>query len=237
MTPHNNAKKGEIAKTVLMPGDPLRAKHIAENFLENIKLVNEVRGMYAYTGTYKGVEITVMGSGMGNPSMGIYSYELYKAYDVQNIIRIGTTGSYMKNIKLKDVIIADKSYSRSNYAKMQCGYESDVIEGSKELVEVAKQTANENNITVHIGTVNAVETIYGEYPEIEDGKNANCISGEMESFALYTNAMQLEKNAVCMLTVSNILPFKEGDPELSFEERQTALNDMILVALDTAIKL
>ena len=241
MTSHNKAEKGEIAKTVLMPGDPLRAKYIAENFMQDIKLVNNVRGMFAYTGTYKGKPVSVMGSGMGNPSMGIYSYELYTEYEVDNIIRIGTTGAYKgateKEMNLRDVVLAEKSYSKSSYAKMQCGYEKDVIDGSKELINVIKQTAEEKAMRVHVGTVNAVETIYGEYPEIEDGKNANCISGEMESFALYTNAMQLGKRAACILTVSNILPYIKGEPELSTEERQTAVNDMIVLALETVLKL
>ena len=125
-TPHNKAKKGEIAKTVLMPGDPLRAKFIADNYLENVKMFNDVRNMYGYTGTYKGKEVSVMGSGMGMPSIGIYSYELYSQYDVENIIRIGSAGAYTTDLNLYDVVLAKNAYSESSFAKVQSGYESNI---------------------------------------------------------------------------------------------------------------
>jgi len=143
MTPHNEAKKEDIAKIVLMPGDPLRAKYIAENFLSDVKLVNSVRGMYAYTGEYKGKRITVMAHGMGNGSIGIYSYELYKFYDVDKIIRIGSCGAYKEGLKLLDVILAENAYSEGAYAKLQNGCEDNLIPASKELNEKIIETANE----------------------------------------------------------------------------------------------
>ena len=135
MTPHNNAKIGEIAKNVLMPGDPLRAKFIAETFLDNIKLVNSVRNMLAYTGTYKGKEITVMASGMGMPSIGIYSYELFNVYGVENIVRVGSSGSYVDKLDVYDVVLADSAWSESTFARTQNGYESDTVYPDKELNE------------------------------------------------------------------------------------------------------
>ena len=138
-TPHNEAKQGEIAKTVLMPGDPLRAKFIANNWLENFKLVNQVRNMYAYTGTYKGKELTVMASGMGMPSMGIYSYELYKEYDVDKIIRIGSAGSYTQSLKLFDIVLAEKVWSQSAYAKTQSGFEGKFLFPEKRLNDTIKK--------------------------------------------------------------------------------------------------
>ena len=144
MTPHIEAKKGEIAKTVLMPGDPLRAKFIADTFLTDVKLVNDVRNMYAYTGLYKGIEVTVMASGMGMPSIGIYSYELYKFYDVENIIRIGSAGAYTENLNLFDVVLATDSYSLSSYGKTQ-GYLSDNIKASEYLNNKIKEVASNLN--------------------------------------------------------------------------------------------
>ena len=144
MTPHINAKQGEIAKTVLMPGDPLSAKYIADNFLTDVKLVNKVRNIFAYTGNYKGKEVTIMASGMGMPSIGIYSYELYKFYDVENIIRIGSAGAYTKDIDLYDVILSSDSYSLSSYAKVQ-GYDSEIISASEKLNTKIKEVALNTN--------------------------------------------------------------------------------------------
>ena len=144
-TPHNEAKLGEIAKTVIMPGDPLRAKYIAETFLDDYKLVNSVRGMYAYTGKYKGKEITVMASGMGMPSMGIYSYELYKFYEVENIIRVGSCGSYKPDLKLFDIILAENTFSESNFALTLNNDICHMVSSNKDLNSVIIETAKKDN--------------------------------------------------------------------------------------------
>ena len=165
MTPHIEAKKEDIAKTVLMPGDPKRAKFIAENFLENYKLVNSVRGMTAYTGEYKGKKITIFPSGMGNPSMGIYSYELFKFYDVENIIRIGSCGAYTKDLNLYDVVLVSSSYSDSSYAKAQNNRESSEISPSAELNNKIKERAGELGIPVTEGTIHCSDVFYRENSE------------------------------------------------------------------------
>ena len=234
MTPHNTAKKEDIAKVVLMPGDPLRAKYIAENFLENIKLVNSVRGMFAYTGEYKGRPVTVMGHGMGNPSMGIYSYELFKFYDVDTIIRIGSCGAYDKNLDLKDVILVDKVYSESTFGEVFNGSKDHVISATEKAKELIEKTANDMGIKVIKGNVHSTDVFYSDITDINDlFENHGCIAVEMESFALFHIARELGKNAGCILTVSDSL-VKEGN--MSPEERQTTFNNMITLALETAIK-
>ncbi|MEI3356518.1 MAG: hypothetical protein V8R81_05705 [Clostridia bacterium] len=150
-TPHNEAKLGDIAKTVIMPGDPLRAKYIAENFLDNYRLVNEVRGMYAYTGTYKGKEVTIMASGMGMPSMGIYSYELYKFYDVENIIRIGSCGSYKPELKLFDIVLAKQVFSEGNFAYTLNNDNCHLVNSNDYLNSILEKTANGLNINIYEG--------------------------------------------------------------------------------------
>ena len=162
MTPHIEAKKGEIAKTVLMPGDPLRAKYIAETYLENYTLVNSVRGMYAYTGNYKNKKITVMASGMGMPSIGIYSYELYKFYDVENIIRLGSAGSYSKELNIYDVLLVNKCYSESSYAKTQNNDLNELQEGSKELNNIINITAKKLNRKLYFGNIHSSDVFYKE---------------------------------------------------------------------------
>ena len=239
MTVHNEAKKGEIAKTVLMPGDPMRAKYIAENFLEDYKLVNQVRGMYAYTGKYKGKEITVMGSGMGLPSMGIYCYELYQFYDVENIIRIGSCGANSEDIEILDVILADKAYTESNFARAMTGDACDIIGTSGKINEVIEVTAKEMNQKIIKGNVASTE-YFGPYSDIspEKTKNVpvehNILGFEMESFALFYTANHLNKNAACLVTVSDSAYRKR---ELTAEERQNSMNEMITLALESAIKL
>lgn len=232
MTPHNEALKEQIARTVIMPGDPLRAKYIAENFLDNSKLVNSVRGMYGYTGSYNGKEITVMASGMGIPSMGIYSYELYKFYDVDNIIRIGTTGAYSKNLDLLDVILVENSYSKSQYARILNGNNSELIPASKELNEVIKIQAQKNKVNLHIGNILCSEVFYCDDKSFEQPEKFDCIGVEMESFALFANAIALNKKAACILTVSDIVGASKKR-ELSPEERQNSLNQMIKLALES----
>ena len=234
MTPHNTAKKEEIESTVLMPGDPLRAQYIAENFLENSKLVNKVRGMYAYTGEYKGKQITVMAHGMGNPSIGIYSYELFKFYDVDTIIRIGSCGAYSKDLNLKDVILVDKAYSESTFAETFNGSKEHEISGSKITNNLLKKTAEEMNIELIEGNVHSTDVFYSDITDIDNLlNNHKCVAVEMESFALFSIAKELKKNASCILTVTDSL-VKEG--LLTPEERQTSLNNMILLGLEAAIR-
>ena len=239
MTVHNEAKKGEIAKTVLMPGDPMRAKYIAENFLEDAKLVNKVRGMYAFTGKYKGVEVTVMGSGMGLPSMGIYCYELYQFYDVENIIRIGSCGANSDEIEILDVILAENSYTESNFAKAMTAEECHMIGTSGKINEVIKETAKEMEQELRVGNICASE-YFGPYSDISPEKTQslpkelNILGIEMESFALFYTANHLGKHAACLATVSDSAYRKR---ELTAEEREKSMNGMITLALESAIKL
>ncbi len=233
MTPHNEAKLGEIAKTVLMPGDPLRAKYIALNFLEDAHLVNEVRGMYAYTGTYKGKLVTVMASGMGMPSIGIYSYELFKFYNVENIIRIGSAGAYSKDINLYDLVLASESYSLSSYAKIQ-GYDEEIIKSNDYLNQKIKDTADFMNFKLNIGRVHSTDVFYSEDDIDELYNEKKCLCTEMESFALFYNAHKLNKRAACILTISDNLVTKQ---ETSAEERQNSFNSMIKLALETSVNL
>ena len=205
-TPHNQAKFGEIAKNILMPGDPLRAKFIAETFLENIKLVNSVRNMLAYTGEYKGKEITVMASGMGMPSIGIYSYELYSQYGVENIVRVGSAGAYTDKLNLFDVVLAESAWSESSFAKTQNGYDKDTTYPDGELNEKIIETAKKLNIPLHLEKIHSSDVFYTEsnvdgYKEINAKHGCECV--EMESFALFHNAKVLGKKAACLLTISD----------------------------------
>ncbi|MBR3614711.1 MAG: purine-nucleoside phosphorylase [Clostridia bacterium] len=239
MTVHNEAKIGEIAKTVLMPGDPMRAKYIAENFLEDAKLVNKVRGIYAFTGKYKGVEVTVMGSGMGLPSMGIYCYELYKFYNVENIIRIGSCGANSEEIEILDVILAENSYTESNFAKAMTAEDCHIIGTSGRINEVIKETAKEMNQPIRVGNMCATE-YFGPYSDISPEKTQslpqelNILGIEMESFALFYTANHLGKHAACLATVSDSAYRKR---ELTADEREKSMNGMITLALEAAIKL
>lgn len=235
MTPHNEAKKGEIAKKVLMPGDPLRAKFIAETFLTDAKLVNQVRNMYAFTGKYKGSEVTVMASGMGMPSMGIYSYELFSKYDVEQIIRIGSAGAYVADLKLKDVVLAESVWSESSFAHTQSGYDKDVILPNAELNEKILSVANQLQIPVKEVRVHSSDVFYTE-PNVDGYKEINakhqCACVDMESFALFHNANILNKKAACLLTISDSLVSGEN---ATTEERQMAFTDMMKVALEASL--
>lgn len=234
-TPHNEAIDSDIAKTVIMPGDPMRAKYIAENYLDNYKLVNKVRGMYAYTGYYKNKRITVMAHGMGNPSIGIYSYELFKFYDVDNIIRVGSAGALTDKIKLKSILLAEKVYSKSNYAKIQNGSDDIVLSSSEMLNDQIISTARENNINVLKSVVYCSDAFYNETekPNILFDEYG-CSAVEMESFALFHNARVLNKRATCILTISDNLVTKE---KLSAMERQTGFDEMIKLALNSTLKM
>lgn len=239
MTPHNEAKKEDIAKIVIMPGDPLRAKYIAENFLEDAKLVNSVRNMYAYTGNYKGKRITVMASGMGMPSMGIYCYELYKFYDVDTIIRIGSCGTFDRDIKVFDTILVEKSYTEGNFALAMNNETCHVVDGNKETLNIIDKTASEINIPLVKGTI-----LCNEYfdPYMEDiqklfdrfPKDLKILGSEMESFALFYTAKVLNKKAGCLLTVVDSMFEKKS---ISPDERQTSLNNMITLALNSSLKM
>lgn len=238
-TPHNQAKLGEIAKTVLMPGDPLRAKYIAENFLEDAKLYNNVRGMLGYTGKYKGVTISVQGSGMGVPSMGIYSKELFEGYDVDNIIRIGSAGSLdndnasdiCKSINLGDIIVAEDVDTDSNYIVAN---EYDVYPcASEKILDIAREKCRNIN-NVKFGTVYTSDTFYMENRLLEEMSRKPVLGVEMETLALYTNAQVANKNALALFTVTDKLLRGISVPA---EQRQTGLNQMIELALEIAVEL
>jgi len=233
-TAHIEVKEdGIIAKTVLMPGDPLRAKFIAEKFLENAEQFNTVRNMFGYTGTYKGRKISVMGSGMGMPSIGIYSYELFNVYGVENIIRIGSCGAYTDELDLYDVLLASDAWSESSYAKVQSGYDKDFVEADAGLNAKIEAAAKELNIPVRTGRIHSSDVFYREnFKEFEGIRdNHGCMAVEMESFALFANAKILGKKAACLLTVSDSLV--TGELTTS-EERQNAFTKMMEVALEMA---
>ena len=235
-TPHNQAERGEIARTVLMPGDPLRAKFIAEKYLENVKQFNIVRNMFGFTGTYKGKELSVMGSGMGMPSIGIYSYELYTKYDVENIIRIGSAGSYCDELDMLDLVLADSVWSESTFAKVQADVDDDVLYPSTSLNEKIIAAAKGLSKKITPCRVHSCDVFYHE-DNVDDYKaiykKHNCLCVDMESFALFHNANVLGKNAACMLTISDSFTRHKL---LTAEERQTSFNDMMQVALEAAIK-
>lgn len=230
MTPHINALETDIAKTVIMPGDPLRAKYIAETYLTDYKLVSSVRNMYAYTGFYKNKRVTVMGSGMGIPSMGIYSYELYKFYNVENIIRVGTAGAYTTDLNLYDVLLVKSSYSKSSYAKVQANIDDHILYSNESLNEKIRKTALDMQIALKECQVCSSEAFYNETEKPEEMLANNCLACEMESFALFENARYLNKKAACLLTISDNIVTKEAT---SSQEREKNLNKMIELALET----
>ena len=233
MTPHIEAKKDDIAKIVIMPGDPLRAKMIAETYLEDVKLVNTVRNVFGYTGTYKGKEVTVMASGMGMPSIGIYSYELFKFYDVDSIIRVGSCGAYTRDLNLYDVILVNEAYSDSSYAKVQNGYAENHIEGSSSLNFYLREAAENLGKSITIANIYSSDVFYKENDNYKELYNKyGCLGVEMESFALFHNAKVLNKKAACILTVSDNLETKE---ETTSEERQNAFKDMIEITLESIL--
>ena len=229
MTPHIEAKKGEIAKTVIMPGDPKRAKFIADNYLKDVKLVSSVRGILALTGTYKNKEVTIMASGMGMPSIGIYSYELYKFYEVEQIIRIGTCGALQNEVKIRDIIIPTEAYTLSNFAYQYSGKQKDKEYPSGNLNKKLIETAKNLDISVLTGTINTSDLFYSEY-EDQKAKENNPLAVEMETFALFYIANSLNKKASSVLTVTDHI-LKEQ--KLTSEEREQSLNDAIKIILET----
>ncbi|MCQ2537092.1 MAG: purine-nucleoside phosphorylase [Lachnospiraceae bacterium] len=231
-TPHNAAQKGDIAKTVLMPGDPLRAKYIAETYLEDVKCFNTVRNMFGYTGKYKGKEISVMGGGMGMPSVGIYSYELYSFYDVENIIRIGSAGAYSDDINVRDLVIGMGACTNSNWARQYNLPGTFAPIADYDLLRKAVDIAEGKGIKVRVGNVLSSDTFYDADSTCNDRwKKMGVMCVEMEAAALYMNAAYLGKKALCMLTISDHIYKNE---ELSAEERQTSFHEMMEVALELA---
>ena len=236
-TPHNSAKKGDFAKTVLMPGDPLRAKYIAENFLDNARLVNNVRGIQGYTGTYKGTPVSVMASGMGMPSIGIYAHELFNFYDVENIIRVGSTGAINEGVKIRDIVIGlgasttsrfQHQFDLNGYFSATCTYEI-----LKKTMEAAAELGLESK--THVGGILSSDAFYGETDELnKKWADMNVLSIEMEAAALYMYAAQAKKNAIAICTVSDHLLTGEST---SSEEREKTFDEMLILALETAKKL
>lgn len=229
-TPHNNANKGDIAETILLPGDPLRAKFIAENYLEDIKQFNTVRNMLGYTGTYKGKKVSVMGTGMGIPSIGIYSYELIHFYGVKNLIRVGSCGAYHENMDLYDVVIAMGACTDSNYAaQYNLGGTYSAI-ASYELLAKAKEAADDKGIKTHLGNVLTSDVFYSkEQGSWKKWANMGVLAAEMETYALYCNAADAGVNALTILTVSDSLVKTE---ETTPEERQKSFTNMMEIALE-----
>lgn len=238
MTPHNEAKLEDIASTVLMPGDPLRAKYIADNFLTDVKLINSVRNMYGYTGLYKGKKITVFASGMGMPSMGIYCYELYKFYNVQNIIRIGSCGAYSPDLNIFDTLLVDNSYTEGNFAYALEGANCHTIQADESLNNIIENCSKELNIPIVKGNVLCSEVFDYYVKNIDDlisrfPKDLNIIGAEMESFALFYTAKYLDRKAACLLTV---VDSHYKNQAITAEEREKSLNNMIVLSLESALK-
>lgn len=237
MSIHIESKKEDIAELVLMPGDPLRAKYIAENFLDNYKLVNQVRNMFGYTGYYKGKRVTVFASGMGIPSIGIYAYELFRYYDVKKIIRIGTSGSFNKDIKILDVVLSTGAYALSYYDLQLDGHDTSFVPASVKLNGLIQQTADEANSPLKVGktiTSDVFDIYCDNISEFKDNFNfANFLAVEMEAFGLFYLAKKFERDASCLLTVVDSIYDKRS---LSSEDRQNSLNQMITLALDAIIK-
>ena len=233
-TPHIAAEMGDFAKTVLMPGDPLRAQFIAETFLQDVRQVTGVRGMLGFTGTYEGRPISVMGSGMGMPSIGIYSYELFKFYGVENIVRIGSAGSYTDKARLFDVVLAAGAVSESSYARTQSGFEGHITFPSRELNEKLRASAARLGIPLIEGNIHSSDVFYRQpsdakptyWEKLRDEQGCVCV--EMESFALFANAQVLGKHAACLLTISDSFVSPEAT---TAEQRQKSFTNMMKVAL------
>ena len=231
-TAHNQANLGDFAKTVLMPGDPLRAKFVAENYLDNFRQVNSVRGMLGFTGTYKGKEVSVMGSGMGIPSIGIYSYELFNFYDVDNIIRIGSAGAYSEDVKIRDIVLGMGACTDSNYANQfkLPGTFAPIADFG--LLLKAYEAAKKKGIDPKVGNIVSSDTFYDNDPDdYKKWKDMGVLAVEMEAAAIYINAAKAKKHALCILTISDHIVTKE---ETTSEEREKTFTDMMEIALELA---
>ena len=234
MSTHIESKLEDISSVVLMPGDPKRCVYIARKFLANSKIVNNVRGMTAYTGFYKSKKITVFPSGMGCPSMGIYSYELFKEYNVDTIIRIGTMGGYT-DLKLKDIVLVDNSITNSNYGKYLCNYPNININGDMELNNIILNTSKELGLNIYKGNIYSSDVFYEQNNDFKDKvAKYNVLGVEMESFALFTNAKLLNKKSATLLMVSDSFIYPD---KLSSLEREQGLDNLITLALETSLKL
>lgn len=233
-TPHNGAVEGDIAKTVLMPGDPLRAKFIADTYLEDVRCFNTVRNMLGYTGTYKGVPVSVMGGGMGMPSIGIYSYELFNFYGVESIIRVGSAGGIADDVQVRDVVAGMGACTNSNYAHQYRLPGTYAPIASFDLLERAVATGREQGVELKVGNVLSSDTFYDDWDQATvSWQKMGVLAVEMEAAALYMNAARANKKALCLLTISD-LPLK-GE-SLSAEERQTSFTQMMEIALAVAIQ-
>lgn len=233
-TPHNEANKGDFADVVLMPGDPMRAKLIAETYLEDLTLVNQVRGILGYTGTYKGKRVSVMASGMGMPSIGIYSYELFSVYDVKAIIRIGSAGSYVPELALGDVVLTEYAWSESTFGKVQNGSTEQIKYPSSRLNAAIKAAAEQLGEHLEAAPVHSTDVFYQAGPAdyfkaVHEEHGCACV--EMESFGLFHNAGALGKEAACLLTISDSFVSEE---RMSTSERQNSFHKMIRIALEAA---
>lgn len=235
MSLHISAKAGEIAKIVLMPGDPLRAKHIAEGLLKDIKLVSSTRNVYYYTGTYKDVEVTIGASGMGCPSTGIYTYELYNEYGVECIMRIGTAGSYSPEIKVYDVVNAKRAYSESTYAKYAFGSDENYLDHQGDAYDIINQVADKINTPILKGAIHSSDVFYRHDPATPSIVIENkCLAVEMEAFALFANAKHFNKMAATIVTISDVIPTGEG---MSADQRERSLQSMSVLALESAVEI
>lgn len=234
MSTHIESKLEDISNVVLMPGDPKRCEYIARKFLTNSIIVNNVRGMTAYTGYYKNRKVTIFPSGMGCPSMGIYSYELFKEYNVDTIIRIGTMGGYT-DLKLKDIVLVDNSITNSNYGKYLCNYPNININGDMELNNIILNTSKELGLNIYNGNIYSSDVFYEQNNDFKDKvAKYNVLGVEMESFALFTNAKLLNKKAATLLMVSDSFIYPD---KLSSLEREQGLDNLITLALETSLKL
>lgn len=231
-TPHNSAIKGQIAETILLPGDPLRAKFIAENFLTDVEQFNGVRNMFGFTGTYNGKKVSVMGTGMGCPSIGIYSYELIHMYGVKNLIRVGSCGAYDPKLKLYDIVLAMGASTDSNYASQYNLPGTYSAIASWELLSKAKKVADKNNIPATVGNIVSSDIFYNDDSESwKSWAKMGCLAAEMETFALYCNAARAGVNALTILTVSDSIA---NQTETTSEQREKGFKDMMKIALELA---
>jgi purine-nucleoside phosphorylase len=235
MSIHISAKEGDIARIVLMPGDPLRAKFISEKYLVDSKLVSTTRNVFFYTGTFNGTPLTIGASGMGCPSIGIYSYELYNEYNVECIIRIGTTGAYSSNLKLFDVINVDKAFSESTYAKCAFNFDEYFFNHNGKAFDIINEVAKKSLPGLISGNIHSSDVFYRSTPALPEiaAKN-NCIAVEMEAFSLFANAKHLNKMAATILTVSDIIPTKES---ISSDQRERSLAKMIELSLKSTVEI
>ncbi len=240
-TPHIDATPQDFAKTVLMPGDPLRAKFIAENFLENTRLVNNVRGVQGYTGTYKGVPVSVMASGMGMPSIGIYSYELFTVFGVENIIRVGSAGALQKDIKVRDIVLGQGACTDSNYAHTFRLDGTFAPIASYKLLKICAEEVEKLGVPYHVGNLISSDVFYGDFENVPNYDTSSAkwakmgvMAVEMEAAALYMNAARCGKNALAICTISDHIVTGEAT---NAQERQTSFTQMMTLALETAIRL